>query len=48
MVNESKNPLVLSFTNKTAENVKERLIKDGYDKTQSNEICFTLNGKEEI
>ena len=43
MVQKCKNPIVLSFTNKAVENVKSRLIKIGYDKDKTNDICFTFD-----
>ena len=43
MVKEATNPLVLSFTNKAVENVKERLIKEDYDEDQAKSICFTFD-----
>ena len=43
MVQKAKNPLVLSFTNKAVENVKNRLIKMGFDKDEANKICHTFD-----
>ena len=43
MVMEADNPLVLSFTNKAIENVKNRLIQKGFDKNDINNICYTFD-----
>ena len=43
MVQETKSPLVLSFTNKAVENVKNRLIQTGYNKEVANKICHTFD-----
>ena len=43
MVQDVKNPTVLSFTNKAVENVKSRLIKMGYENEEANKICFTFD-----
>ena len=43
MVQETDKPLVLSFTNKAVENVKERLIQTGYEKEVANKICHTFD-----
>ena len=43
MVQKDKNPLVLANTNKVVENVKNRLIKMGYDKDKANRICHTFD-----
>jgi len=43
MVQETDKPLVLSFTNKAVENVKERLIQKGYEKEVANKICHTFD-----
>ena len=43
MVMEEDNPLVLSFTNKSVENVKSRLITMGVDKEETNKICHTFD-----
>ena len=40
---ETDKPLVLSFTNKAIENVKERLIQTGYEKEVANKICHTFD-----
>ena len=37
------NPIVLSFTNKSVENVKNRLIKMGFGKNEANKICHTFD-----
>ena len=41
VVKEATNPLVLSFTNKAVENVKNRLM--GFDKDEANKICHTFD-----
>ena len=41
MVKEETNPLVLSFTNTAIENVKNRLVKNGYK--DANKICHTFD-----
>lgn len=43
MVKKAKNPLVLAFTNKAVENVKNRLIKMGYNKDEVNRFCHTFD-----
>ena len=43
MVQEAKKPLVLAFTNKAVENVKNRLIQTGYEKDDANKICHTFD-----
>ena len=43
MVEKAKNPLVLAFTNKAVENVKNRLIKMDYDKDEANKTCYTFD-----
>ena len=43
MVQEAKNPLVFSFTNKAVKNVKSRLIKNGIEDTNGNKICHTFD-----
>ena len=43
MVQETERPLVLSFTNKAVENVKNRLIQTGYEKEVANKICHTFD-----
>ena len=43
MVEKTENPIVLAFTNKEVENVKNRLIKIGYDKDKVNRICHTFD-----
>ena len=43
MVQETDKPIVLSFTNKAVENVKERLIQTGYEKELANKICHTFD-----
>ena len=43
MVQETDKPLVLSFTNKAVENVKNRLIQTGYEKEVANKICHTFD-----
>ena len=43
LVEKAKNPLVLAFTNRAVENVKNRLIKNGYDKYDANKTCFTFD-----
>jgi superfamily I DNA and RNA helicase len=40
---KSKNPIVLSYTNKAIENIKKRLRKKGMDKQETNNICFTFD-----
>ena len=42
-VAESEKPLVLSFTNKAIENVKERLRKTENNKHDPNKICYTFD-----
>ena len=37
------NPIVLLFTNKSVENVKNRLIKMGFGKNEANKICHTFD-----
>ena len=43
MVIEAENPIVLTFTNKAIENVKNRLIQMGYDNKETNKICYTFD-----
>ena len=43
MVMKAENPIVLAFTNKAVENVKNRLCKMGFDKDKANKICQTLD-----
>ena len=43
MVIEAENPIVLTFTNKAIENVKNRLIQMGYDNKKTNKICYTFD-----
>ena len=43
MIQETDKPLVLSFTNKAVENVKEKLIQTGYEKEVANKICHTFD-----
>ena len=43
MVQGTERPLVLSFTNKAVENVKNRLIQTGYEKEVANKICHTFD-----
>ena len=43
MVIKADNPIVLAFTNKAVENVKDRLIKMGFDKDKANKICHTFD-----
>ena len=43
MVQKCENPIVLSFTNKAIENVKNRLTKMKYDKNDVNDICHTFD-----
>ena len=43
MVSECEKPLVLSFTNKAIENVKQRLRKTKNNKHDPNKICHTLD-----
>ena len=43
MVREAENPLVLSFTNKAIENVKNRLVSTGMHKDVANNICRTFD-----
>ena len=43
MVQETERPLVLSFTNKAVQNVKNRLIQTGYEKEVANKICHTFD-----
>ena len=43
LVQNTKKPLVLSFTNKAIENVKSRLISNGYDNEEANKICHTFD-----
>ena len=43
MVIATENPLVLSFTNKAIENVKSRLISEGYEKEDTNKMCHTFD-----
>ena len=43
MVQETKKPIVLSFTNKAIQNIKNRLIKNGLDKDDVNKICHTFD-----
>ena len=52
MVQRAENPIVLAFTNKAIENVKSRLISNGYKKEDANNyvtrsIHTFANGKEE-
>ena len=37
-VKKTENPLVLSYTNKAIENVKNRLISKGYEKEEANKM----------
>ena len=39
MVKNTKNPIVLSFTNKAVENVRSKLIANGLN----NNICYTFD-----
>ena len=43
MVQKADHPLVLAFTNKAVENVKNRLIQTGYEKEVANKICHTFD-----
>jgi len=43
LVQKTKKPLVLSFTNKAVENVRNKLIKNGLDKEYVNRICHTFD-----
>ena len=44
MVNEAENPTVLAFTNKTIENVKNRLVRKKYlSKEDADVICFPFD-----
>ena len=43
MVNEATNPLVLSFTNKAIENVKDRLTNMNCGRDVANKICHTFD-----
>eukprot|EP00794_Sanderia_malayensis_P021280 gene21280-23351_t len=40
---EADNPIVLSFSNKAVENVKNRLTKMGFNKDEANKICHTFD-----
>ena len=43
MVMEATDPVVLSFTNKAVENVKNRLVAKGFDQEEANKICHTFD-----
>ena len=43
MVQKVEQPLVLAFTNKAIENVKSRLISNGYEQEEANKICRTFD-----
>ena len=43
MVQKADQPLVLAFTNKAIENVKSKLISNGYEQEEANKICHTFD-----
>ena len=43
MVQKADRPLVLAFTNKAIENVKSKLISNGYEQEEANKICRTFD-----